>query len=93
MNGRLGRKRVAQAANRVQRHDYAGFIAYLHHANQPRIRPQHTPKRIQLHRALRRKGNSPRRHAKAAFRLEAGILHRRMLCGGVKHLAGAALSL
>ena len=87
MDGGLRGKAVTQLADFLHRHDDAGFVAYLHHANQRRLRSQHAFQRGQVHRAAGKERDFPRSHAIARLSLQAGIFHRLVLGGGIEHLA------
>ena len=86
MDGSLRGKAVTQPADFLHRHDDAGFVAYLHHANQRGLRSQHAFQCSQVHRAAGKKRNFPRSHTIARLSLQAGIFHRLMLGGGIEHL-------
>lgn len=78
---------VAQRGDFRNGHDNARLVAYLHHADHGRVFRKHAFQRFQIHRTLPGQRNFHSLAAEAGLRLPAGILHCRMLGGGVEHLA------
>ena len=78
---------IAQRGDFRNGHDNARLVAYLHHADHGRVFRKHAFQRFQIHRTLPGQRNFHSLAAEAGLLLPAGILHRRMLGGGVEHFA------